>query len=57
MVGLVLAHQGGWDELLFIFSTLAVLASLIWYARLRAYRKAGAGNESTGTLTATPKQS
>jgi predicted MFS family arabinose efflux permease len=35
VVGSVLAHQGGWDEILFVLVPLAVLAGLLLMARRR----------------------
>jgi predicted MFS family arabinose efflux permease len=35
VVGSVLAHQGGWDEILFVLAPLAVLAGLLLMARRR----------------------
>lgn len=31
----VLAHQGGWDEILFVLAPLAILAALLLMARRR----------------------
>jgi hypothetical protein len=35
-VGWVLAHQGGWDEILFVLGPLLVFAGLLALARRRA---------------------
>lgn len=35
---LILAHQGGWDEALFVALPLAVVAGLLWLAKRRADR-------------------
>lgn len=32
----VLAHQGGWDEILFVLAPLLVFGGLLWLARRRA---------------------
>lgn len=37
-VGTVLAHQGGWDEILFVLAPLAVFALLLVMARRRVDR-------------------
>ena len=31
----VLAHQGGWDEILLVVGPIAVIAGLLWLARKR----------------------
>lgn len=35
-LALVLAHQGGWDELLLVAVPLALIGSLLWVANRRA---------------------
>ena len=35
----MLAHQGGWDELLFVGTPVIVFAFLLWLARARAERE------------------
>ena len=35
-MGLVLAHQGGWDEALFVLAPLVVIGLLLWMANRRA---------------------
>jgi len=35
-LGTVLAHQGGWDEILFVLAPLVVFAGLLSLARKRA---------------------
>jgi predicted MFS family arabinose efflux permease len=35
VVGSVFAHQGGWDEILFVLAPLAILAGLLVMARRR----------------------
>lgn len=32
----VLAHQGGWDEVLFVFVPVSFFAGLLWLANKRA---------------------
>lgn len=32
----VVAHQGGWDEAIFVVMPMAVLAALLWLAKRRA---------------------
>jgi hypothetical protein len=34
----VVAHQGGWDELLLVAGPMAVVAGLLWIARRRVSR-------------------
>lgn len=34
----VVAHQGGWDEVLMVLAPVAVLAFLLWVANRRAAR-------------------
>jgi len=36
LAGVVLAHQGGWDEILFVLAPLVVFAGLLVLARRRA---------------------
>lgn len=31
----MLAHQGGWDEILLVVGPIAVIAGLLWLARKR----------------------
>ena len=38
---LVLAHQGGWDEILMVAAPLALLAGVLWLADRRARRMGG----------------
>ena len=37
-IALVLAHQGGWDEILMVAAPLALLAGVLWLADRRARR-------------------
>lgn len=34
--GLVLAHQGGWDEILLVLTPVSLFAGLLWLANRRA---------------------
>jgi len=34
----VLAHQGGWDEILFVLAPIAVFGLLLWITSRRAQR-------------------
>ena len=44
---LVLAHQGGWDEILLVLGPIAVVGGLLWLARKRVER-ATRDDESAG---------
>jgi cyanate permease len=35
----VLAHEGGWDEILFVLAPIAVFAVLLWITSRRAQRE------------------
>ncbi|HEX7134561.1 MAG TPA: hypothetical protein VF228_18450 [Iamia sp.] len=35
----VLAHQGGWDEILLVLTPIALFAGLLWLANTRANRE------------------
>ena len=39
MMGLMLAHQGGWDEILLVLTPIALFAGLLWLANTRANRE------------------
>lgn len=42
----MLAHQGGWDEILLVLTPIALFAGLLWLANVRARRlvtKVGSG--------------
>jgi cyanate permease len=48
MAAMLLAHQGGWDEALFVLAPLAVIGALLLLANRRAdarNRAAGEGDE------------
>lgn len=38
----VLAHQGGWDEILLILVPIALFGGLLWLANVRAKRELAA---------------
>lgn len=44
----ILAHQGGWDEMLMVAGPLLVLVALLAVAHRRAHGSAGAGSEPAG---------
>jgi len=41
MIGAVLAHQGGWDEALFVAVPMLLFVVLLWIAKRRAEAEAG----------------
>ena len=41
----MLAHQGGWDEVLLVAGPLAVVAWLLWVADQRARRIGASGDQ------------
>jgi hypothetical protein len=41
----LLAHQGGWDEILLVAGPIAVVAGLLWLARRRVTRAEGSGTD------------
>jgi len=55
MSAAVLAHQGGWDEVLFVFLPIAIFAGLLAIANQRAARdQAQRDAESEGTEPSDP---
>lgn len=40
--GSVLAHQGGWDEVLLVLVPIALFAGLLWLANAKAKRELAA---------------
>jgi hypothetical protein len=44
----VLAHQGGWDEVLLVLAPLAVVGLLLWVANRRVVAQLEDGPESDG---------
>ena len=46
----VVAHQGGWDEILLVVGPMVVVAGLLWLAKrrlVRAERAAGPGEKDS----------
>lgn len=41
----IVAHQGGWDEMLLVAGPIAVVAGLLWLARRRVTRAEHAAPE------------
>ena len=41
----ILAHQGGWDEILFVALPIAAFAGLLWLANRRAKARLGADRD------------
>ena len=37
----VIAHQGGWDEILMVLAPVALFAGLLWLANKRANERVG----------------
>jgi hypothetical protein len=48
MVMQVLAHQGGWDEILFVLVPISLFAALLALANKRAARDQAAREDSDG---------
>ena len=44
----LLAHQGGWDEILMVAGPVVVFAWLLWIARRRAVAQASATGRRAG---------
>lgn len=38
LAAVILAHQGGWDEMLLVATPIALLAGVLWLANRRAGR-------------------
>jgi hypothetical protein len=49
--GPVLAHQGGWDEILMVLTPVALFAALLWLANSRASRIQADRTSPAGTAT------
>lgn len=47
----VLAHQGGWDEILLVLGPIAVVGGLLWLARRRVEQAAHAADRPDGGPT------
>ncbi len=45
----ILAHQGGWDEILWIAGPLLIVGGLLWVANRRANALNEAGNDGQPT--------
>jgi cyanate permease len=57
LVALLLAHQGGWDEILLVLTPIALFAGLLWLANTRANkelqrRKAAASDDEADDTAA-----
>lgn len=46
---MMLAHQGGWDEILLVVGPLAVVAGLLWVANKRVSAQLEAAETESGT--------
>jgi hypothetical protein len=42
----LLAHQGGWDEILLVVAPMLVVGALLWVAKRRVDRNAAAAGRS-----------
>jgi len=49
VVGVVLAHQGGWDEMLFVLIPIALFAFLLYLANKRAQAQLDAAEDRDET--------
>jgi hypothetical protein len=45
----VLAHQGGWDEILLVAGPILVIIGVLWQATRRVKRESNASDVSTET--------
>ena len=43
----LLAHQGGWDEILLVLGPIMLIAGLLWLAKSRVERNAAAPTSET----------
>ena len=43
----VLAHQGGWDEILLVIAPMVIVVALLWIAKRRVDRAADAKSRSS----------
>ncbi|MEZ5266628.1 MAG: hypothetical protein R2755_33645 [Acidimicrobiales bacterium] len=56
-IGLLLAHQGGWDEILMVAGPLLVVGGLLVLANKRAKAQlAATGTTATGTTPTEPAE-
>ena len=44
----LLAHQGGWDEILLVLAPIAVVAGLLWLARRRGSPRTSVDADDVG---------
>ena len=42
VIGAMVAHAGGWDEIAMVAAPIAIFAGLLWMANRRAIREAAA---------------
>lgn len=52
--GSVLAHQGGWDEVLLVLVPIALFAGLLWLANVKAKRELAARLAAADEANNTP---
>ena len=52
--GGVLAHQGGWDEILLVVGPLAVVAGLLWLANKRVSKQLEAAQAESDSPSDAP---
>lgn len=52
--GFLLAHQGGWDEILLVVGPLAVVGLLLWLANRRVSAQLNQAESEAGEATPTP---
>jgi len=50
----VLAHQGGWDEILLVAAPIAMIVLVLWRATRAAERRELAGDEPGGAASGPP---
>lgn len=48
----MLAHQGGWDEILLVLGPISVIAGLLWLAKRRVTAQAADVNDTDDTTAA-----
>lgn len=53
-VAWVLAHQGGWDEILLVLTPVAMFAGLLWLANRRANAQLADRSEGDGEADGDP---
>ncbi len=42
---MLIAHQGGWDEVMFVAVPIALFAGLLWVANRREARRGAGGDD------------